>query len=91
MARAIEVEVLSGPELNEDGSITSMVKAGGQLFRFTHHGHFITHPSEGLDEFQREALAEAHRRLHEYLADHPDALSRLVAARSERGQHISMP
>jgi hypothetical protein len=91
MARAIEAEVLSGPELNEDGSITSIVKSGGQLFRFTHHGHFITHPSAGLDDAQREALAVAHRRLHEYLADNPDALRRLVDARAERGQHVSVP
>jgi hypothetical protein len=91
MARAIEAEVLSGPDLNEDGSITSIVKAGDQLFRFTHHGHFITHPSVGLDDFQREALAVAHRRLHEHLADHPDALRRLVEVRSERGQHVSVP
>jgi hypothetical protein len=91
MARAIEAEVLSGPELNDDGSVTSIVKVGDQLFRFTHHGHFITHPSAGLDDAQREALAVAHRRLHEYLADNPDALRRLYEVRSRRGQHVSHP
>jgi hypothetical protein len=91
MATAIEAEVLSGPEINDDGSITSIVQAGGQLFRFTHHGHFITHPSVGLDDAQREALAVAHRCMHEYLADHPDALRKLFEVRAGRGQHISVP
>jgi hypothetical protein len=78
MANAIDAEVISGPELNDDGSVTSVVRAGSRDFRFTHHGQFITYPDAGLDDFDREALAAAHRKLHEFLADNPDALRRVV-------------
>jgi hypothetical protein len=81
MAKAIVAEVLSGPEINADGSITSIVKVGSRVFRFTHHGHFITHPDEGRDDADREALAAAHRKLHEYLAENPDALRRVIDRR----------
>jgi hypothetical protein len=78
MAQAIDAEVISGPELNDDGSITSVVRAGSRDFRFTHHGQFITYPDAGRDDVDREALAAAHRKLHEFLADNPDALRRVV-------------
>ncbi len=81
MARSILAEVVSGPQLNDDGSITSVVRAGMRAYRFTHHGQFITHPDSGRDDADREALAAAHRKLHEFLAENPDALRALVDLR----------
>jgi len=91
MGQTLQAEVICGPELNDDGSITSIVRAGDQVFRFTHHGQFITHPTPGKDEAQREALAAAHLALHDYLADNPDALRRLVDLRRRAGSHVSVP
>jgi len=91
MGQAIYAEIVSGPELNDDGSITSVVRAGNQTFRFTHHGQFITYPESTQTGAHGEALAAAHRRLHEFLADNPDALRRVVDLSKSGGKHAPMP